>query len=94
MDTIGINLSQVSSTDLVATATTQIMSDTPETLKRVVHAAVDEVCHRRHAASTRLWKARMEIQYAENEIRLLDGIPLKEVTGRDGDLDRSEYDGL
>lgn len=89
-----INLVSVGTRDLLETANTPVLSGTPETLKRVIFAAKDEVGRRHANASTRLWKARMEIQYAENEVRLLDGIPLKEVHGCSGDLDKSEYNGL
>lgn len=89
-----ITFTSVNNRDVLETANTPIMSSMPETLKRVVLSAKDEVGRRQSAAATRLWKARMEVQYAENEVRVLDGLPEKEIHGCSGDLDRSEYDGF
>src|SRR6478752_2680467 len=40
---------------------------------------------RKSKASTKVWELRMELQHAENEVRVLKGLKPQPVTGRDGD---------
>lgn len=84
-----MDLSQMTSTDILDTANTPVTSSTPNTIKRVIGEAKNELSDRRIKAATRLWEARMELQYAENEVRKLNGIPLKPVGGVSGRLDES-----
>jgi len=41
---------------------------------------------RKSKASTKVWELRMELQHAENEVRVLKGLKPQPVTGRDGDV--------
>lgn len=82
-----MDLSQATSTDILETANTPVTSSTPDTIKRVIEEAQNELSTRRTKASTRLWEARMELQYAENEMRKLKGIPLKPIGGVSGRLE-------
>ena len=84
-----INLGEVSTSEVIQTANLALTSDTPDTIKRVVEAAKQEISVRQSKASTRLWKARMEIQYAENEVRETNSLPMVEVHGVSGYLDES-----
>lgn len=47
-------------------------------------AAKFEINSRIMDAENELWQARMNIQYAENAVRELRGMPLIEIHGRDG----------
>lgn len=84
-----MDLSNMTSNDILDTASTPITDSTPNTIRRVIEEAQNELSTRRSKASTRLWEARMELQYAENEVRKLNGIPLKPVGGVSGRLDET-----
>lgn len=55
-------------------------------LNNLVSACANELSSRKLSAENRLWNARMELQYAENEVRLVNGLPLVMIHGADGSL--------
>lgn len=81
-----LNISDYSDTNLIEAV--ELYGNHTDALSKAIHnLCYNELSKRRRVAEDRLWRARMELQHAENEVRSVHGLPLVEVHGADGKLE-------